>query len=58
MLKDIVEKELDDDNFEIDLDSIDDIDYEIREMHPVTRTRREIWTTYIDPTDIRAINPR
>ncbi len=41
------------DDFELDADEIDDVDYDINEMHPVTRNGREIWTTYVRDGDIR-----
>lgn len=40
-------------DFDIDLDDIDDVNFDIREMHPVTREGREIWTTYIRTGDVR-----
>jgi hypothetical protein len=49
----LTETEVDRDDFEIDADSIDDVDFEVREMHPVTRNGREIWTTYVLQTDVR-----
>lgn len=41
------------DDFELDADELDDVDYDISEMHPVTRAGREIWTTYVRDADIR-----
>lgn len=49
----LTETEVDRDDFEIDADSIDDVDFEVREMHSVTRDGREIWTTYVLQTDVR-----
>ena len=48
-----IEAEVDRDDFEIDADEIDDIDFNIQEMHQVTRDGREIWTTYVRPGDQR-----
>lgn len=48
-----IEAEVDDDNFDIDLDDIDDLDFDVREMHPVTRGGRELWTTYVQKDDVR-----
>lgn len=41
------------DDFVIDLDETDDVDFEVRELHPVTRAGREIWTTFVCPSDTR-----
>lgn len=45
--------ELNADDFEMDADEIDDVDFQIQEMHPVTRAGREIWTTYVLDSDMR-----
>jgi len=42
-----------DDNTEFDLDDVDDVDFDVRELHPVTRGDRELWTTYVKPDDVR-----
>lgn len=46
-----VERELESDNFELDADEIDDVQYYISEMHPVTRDGQKIWTNYLRPDD-------
>lgn len=48
-----IEAEVNADDFEIDADQIDDVDFTVREMYPVTRNGREIWSTYIAATDVR-----
>lgn len=48
-----IEEKLDDENFHIEADDIDDVDYQVQQMHPVTRDGREIWTTYIMGHDLR-----
>ena len=45
--------EVDSDDLELDADEIDDVDFEVREMHPVTRDGREMWTTNIKCGDVR-----
>jgi hypothetical protein len=45
--------EVENDDFEIDADSIDDVNFNIQEMHPVTRDGRELWTTYVLKGDVR-----
>lgn len=49
----VVEAEVNRDDFDIDADSIDDVTFDIQEMHPVTRGGRELWTTYIMKDDVR-----
>lgn len=51
--KAIAESQADDENFEPPVDDFDDIDMTVREMHPVTRDEREIWTTYVRSSDTR-----
>ena len=48
-----IEARIEADDFDIDLDDIDDVDFTINEMHPVTREGREVWTTYIRVGDVR-----
>lgn len=48
-----IEEKLENDDFDLDPDEIDDVNYEIRQMYPVTRDGREIWTTYVLSTDRR-----
>jgi hypothetical protein len=48
-----IEAEVNRDDFEIDADSVDDVDFHIQQMHPVTRNGRELWTTYVLKTDER-----
>lgn len=47
-----IEIEVDAHDFHIDADEIDDIDFTVREMHPVTRGGREIWTSHVLPGDV------
>jgi hypothetical protein len=49
----LIEDEVNKDDFEIDADSIDDVNFHIQEMHPVTRDGRELWTTYVRKGDVR-----
>jgi hypothetical protein len=48
-----VEAEVNREDFDIDADSIDDVNFNIQEMHPITRDGRELWTTYVRQGDIR-----
>jgi hypothetical protein len=48
-----VEEEAYAEDFDIDLDAIDDVDFRIQELHPVTRDGKEIWTTYVRDSDKR-----
>lgn len=48
-----IEAEIEKDDFDLDADEIDDVDFYVSELHPVTRDGREIWTTYLRETDIR-----
>lgn len=48
-----IEQDVERDDFELDADEIDDIDFTVREMHPVTRGGRELWTTLVLKTDVR-----
>lgn len=41
------------DDFLIDAEDIDDVNFNVREMHPVTRAGRELWTTYVREGDVR-----
>lgn len=47
----IIEAEVNKDDFEIDADEVDDVDFHIQEMHPVTRDGRELWATYVRAGD-------
>ncbi|CAN7603487.1 hypothetical protein [Bosea sp. LjRoot237] len=51
--KAIVEAQVDNDGFEPPVDDYDDIDFDVREMHPVTRDGHEVWTTYVRASDSR-----
>jgi hypothetical protein len=51
--KAMVEEDVNKDDFEIEPDEIDHVDFSVREMHPVTRDGRELWTTYVRPGDQR-----
>lgn len=48
-----VDEDVNRDDFDIDADSIDDVNFEIQEMHPITRDGRELWTTYVRNGDVR-----
>lgn len=48
-----VEAEVDSDGFELDPDEIDDVSFIVREMYPVTRDGKEMWTTNIRDGDVR-----
>ena len=48
-----IEAKVDCDDFEIDADEIEYVDFTVREMHPVTRDGREIWTSHIHSKDVR-----
>jgi hypothetical protein len=48
-----IEEEVNGGGFELDADEIDDVQYEVREMHPVTRYGREMWTTLVLKSDTR-----
>ena len=49
----MIEKEVNSDGLELDADEIDNVEFTIRELHPVTRAGREIWTTFVCPSDTR-----
>lgn len=49
----LIDAEVNKDDFDIDADSIDDVNFHIQELHPVTRDGREIWTTYVMKGDVR-----
>lgn len=49
----LISAKVDDDNFDIDADEIDDVDFHVQQMHPVTRDGRELWVTYIRAGDLR-----
>jgi len=49
----IIDDKINDEDFIPDADSVDDIDFTVREMHPVTRDGREMWTTRVWATDVR-----
>jgi len=48
-----IDADIERDDFDLDADDLDDVDYTIYEMHPVTRDGRELWTTRDKPDDIR-----
>ncbi|MGF9564134.1 hypothetical protein AAIH70_11525 [Neorhizobium sp. BT27B] len=49
----IFEAKVDRDDFSLDADEMDDVDFSVAEMHPVTRDGEEVWTTYVRTTDQR-----
>ena len=48
-----IDAEVERDDFDIDMDDIDAVDFDIKDLHPVTRDGREVWTTYVGQGDIR-----
>lgn len=48
-----VDRDIESEGFEIDADEILDINYDIQEMHPVTRDEKEIWTSNVLNSDVR-----
>lgn len=48
-----INAKVEDENFYIDADEIDDVDFHVQQMHPVTRDGRELWVTYIRNGDLR-----
>lgn len=48
-----INNEIESDDFDLDADDFDDVDFTIHEMHPVTRDGKEIWTTYLTQRDRR-----
>lgn len=48
-----IEARVNSDDFDIDADEIDDVDFTVREMHPVTRNGAEMWSTMVLPGDVR-----
>lgn len=51
--KALIEEQLEDEDFIPDLDEADDVDFDVREMHPATRDGHQVWTTYVLPSDTR-----
>ena len=49
----IIEERVNNDNFDVDLEEVDDVDFTVAQLHPVTRNGREIWTTLILVNDVR-----
>lgn len=41
----------DDEDYEFDLDTIDDVNFSVHELHPVIRDGKKIWTSYVRKTD-------
>lgn len=48
-----IEAEIEADDFDLDADEIDDVDFSVNEMHPVTRGGKEIWATRVRADDVR-----
>jgi len=48
-----IEREINSDNFDIEPDEVDDVTFDVCEMHPVTRDGKEIWTTRKMDGDVR-----
>jgi len=51
--KALIETKVNRDDFEIEPDEIDDVDFHVQEMHPITRDGRELWTTFLRAGDVR-----
>lgn len=49
----VIEEKVNKDDFDLDAEEIDDVDFRVAEMHPVTRDGRELWTTYVRSGDQR-----
>lgn len=49
----IIGEKIEAEDFELDADEIDDVEFTVREMHPVTRDGKEIWTSYVREGDAR-----
>lgn len=49
----LIDAKVEDDDFDPGTENIDDVTFDVQEMHPVTRDGREIWTTYIKADDVR-----
>lgn len=48
-----IEAKVESDDFEIDADEIDDVDFTIQQLHPVTRDGQELWVSFIRTGDLR-----
>lgn len=48
-----VEADVNSDDFDLEADDIDDVRFEVQQMHPVTRDGSELWTTYVRAGDVR-----
>jgi hypothetical protein len=48
-----ISAKVDADDFELNADEIDGVDFTIQEMHPVTRNGKEVWSTYVREGDKR-----
>jgi len=46
-----INQKIEAEDFFIDADEIDDVDFTLYRMHPVVRDGKEIWTTYLKPSD-------
>lgn len=49
----MIEAKVNDDNFDPSVEAIDDVDFHVQQLHPVTRDGREIWTTFVMKGDLR-----
>lgn len=49
----IIEAKAYQDDFDPGTEDIDDLNFEVTAMHPITRDGREIWTTYVRAGDTR-----
>lgn len=53
----IIEARVEDDAFDLDAETIDDVDFTITEMKPITRDGRKIWSGYVRDTDTLGHEP-
>lgn len=51
--KALIGLKIESEDFEIDADEIDDVDFTVFQMHPVTRDGRELWVSHIGVGDTR-----
>lgn len=49
----LIEAKVDNADFHIDADGIDDVNFDVEELHPITRNGKEIWSTWVKVGDIR-----
>ncbi|MCE7028448.1 DpnD/PcfM family protein [Jiella avicenniae] len=47
----LVSERIEADDFQLDADEIDDVDFSVQEFHPVTRDGKQMWTTHVRDGD-------